>query len=254
MENKMASIMEDIQTALTQAHHVSKRHHIRTKSETRPMNINQEGIGSQILFTPCSTDQQPLITRTIEVSPTESPLSFSLSFNRGTSMKQKLTSLVLSPTQFLRHGTSSSKPNALLPPSYIRADAASKVHPAHRNSMPECFMIGTIPEDSTDGRTIQHDPGDKVEEKRLCSKNTIIRRSSLTGQLEQHYKLPPQDYDIKTARDSNEQVRKKKTSTGASRSTHNIITISHKSPKKYSEKRYSKMKHGVILPSIETTV
>lgn len=259
----MTYIMEDIRSALTQTHNAStsKGHRICAKSNSSSILNNQEDSLNQIFFTVQETCQ-PSITSTRDLSPAESPTS---SFNRSISMRQKLTSIVLSPSQFIRQSTTSTK-SSTLPPSHSTADSACMVHTkkTYQNSMPESFVISTIPEDSMEANiynqyTVQQNPYNKTEEGLLSSKSTIVRRSSLTGQLEQDYKFPVQnmeDSDTKTETDGcdkehTKERSKKKASTSSS--THSIITGS---PQRKTEKFSSKANTDTVifLPSTETTV
>ena len=137
--------------------------------------------------------------------------SFQRGVKRAASMRQKLSSIVKSPTNLLRHRPSTSstslnknspaslsKSNVSLSPNILRSDARVKnpsTNLSHRNSLPEAILITTIPEDGIEQNSeiihthymINHDRFDSLEEKSIA-KNWIIRRSSLTGQLEQYYK------------------------------------------------------------------
>ena len=252
MDNKMTHIMEDIQSALAQAHHtpMPKGCRVYTKSELSEGSVNKQEKSSRQTSVPAQDINLPSATAPRDLSPTNSPTSF----NRRGSIRQKLTSAILSQTQFIWQATTSSKLSTLPTPS-ISIDSVCKVNQKKlfRTSMPpECSIICTIPEDSKEAinqYTTHHKPCDKTEERLLSSRNTVIRRSSLTGQLEQCHKLPAQsrdDSNIKI-RDRSDRVqaieRRKK---AASMFTHKIITATQHT---------SKLSVDVILlPSTETTV
>jgi len=200
--------------------------------------------------------------------------SFQRGVKRAASMRQKLSSIVKSPTNLLRHPStsstslnknspaSSSNSNISLSPSLLRPDSRVKSSSrliSHRNSLPEAILITTIPEDGIEPNSeththymINHDRFDGLEEKPV-TKNTVVRRSSLTGQLEQYYKSTAKYHSGEV-----EYYGSRRSSEGGSSvvsegsieesfSRKSSVSSTAKSPDRHSMKT-------IILPGTETTV
>ena len=251
--------MEDLKTVLNQARRVSKTRppaDYQFRSDTSLSN--QEDNCSQVIFSVSDIDEQSYT----ELSPADSTTSSN--FSRAGSIKQKFTSLILSPTQFLRSAASSSKASTLPHIPTNQTDSACKVPPRklnHRYSLTECYNAGisTIPEDRVYSQyALQHDPHDVAEDTSL-----IVRRSSLTGQVEQYFRLPThpmEDHSSEAEGNASEaqyllrEVSKKRSTISTSKSTQNFTSISCKSPKAKRQTKFNRNVSAVLLPSTETTV
>ena len=193
-----------------------------------------------------------------------SSASFQRGNHRAMSMRQKISSMVKSPTNFIKNATqknspASSKSNVSLSPSILRSNAGlvrqSRIL-SYRNSLPETSMISTIPEDgfqfdseSPHYRIHHYKHFDSLEEKSI-SNTMIIRRSSLTGQLEHCYKGSGKvsgEGECNTDRRNSEgaiSLKSERSSVSDSISTHSSISAP-RSP----DKRSPKMNQSVVILS-----
>lgn len=135
------------------------------------------------------------------------------------------------------------------------------IHSAHRNSLTDSVMNTVIPEDQVDTSSIS----DSLSQLSTCtddgsprntSSNVIVRRSSLTGQIEQYRK--PRSLN-KNNSASVDLCEKPSSSTKETRSRTNSCTGTKETEfrvlnKGYRSKRKSARMSQIILPSIETTV
>lgn len=206
-------------------------------------------------------------------SSSKSP-PFQRGVQRASSMRQKLSAIVKSPTKkLLKHSSpstsdknfaSSSRSNVSLSPRILRPDTEIKNRPrdfSHRNSLPESIFITTIPEDGIEFGlekhthfSIHHDQFDAPEEKFIAATTTttsaLVRRSSLTGQLEHCYKSGtkiPGDFQRRSSEDEHSTSSDPRSMSRSNSTSGSTISLS-KSPDKKS------LKGAVILLGTETTV